>query len=172
MLLVRSPGVRAARTGTVPARDDGPAGPLPDLTGRLGPDGRLLRSPAARAAAEGGEVEQRLRPWDLGDWAGRRLDALPPADLARWRADPAWRGHGGESLAEAVLRVQELLAEWHDLRGRVVAVTHAVVVRAAVLTALRAPLLAAWDLDVRPGSTTELHSSGDGWRVVHVGCAP
>lgn len=164
--------MRAARTGTVPCPHDAAAGPLPDLRGRLGPHGRLVRSPAVRAEVEGARVDDRLGPWDLGTWSGRRLDALPPEDLARWRTDPHWRGHGGESLAEAVTRVRELLAQWRGDGGRVVAVTHAVVVRAAVLTALRAPPEAAWDLDVRPGTTTELHSRPDGWRVVHVGCVP
>lgn len=166
---MRSPGTAAARRGAVPADDEPAIGPLPDTTGFLRGTGDLARSPAVRAHAPDSAVEHRLRPWDLGDWSGRLLADLPADQLTAWRSDPDWAGHGGESLNAVSRRVAELLAEWHDREGRLVAVTHACVVRAAVLVALRAPAEAAWDLDVRPGSRTELHSSPTGWRVVTVG---
>jgi broad specificity phosphatase PhoE len=53
-------------------------------------------------------------------------------------------------------------------RATVVAVTHAAVIKAAVVTALGAPVTAAWGLDVHPASLTELSSAGPGWRVVRV----
>ena len=150
--------------------DDEPAqAPLPDLAALLGRDGRLLRSPARRCAAPGAQVDERLRPWDLGAWTGRPFDEL---DLPAWRADPSYDAHGGESLLALHARVAGLLAELQEEgpggRATVVAVTHAAVVKAAVVTALRAPAAAAWDLDVHPSSVTELSSAGAGWRVVRV----
>lgn len=63
-----------------------------------------------------------------------------------------------------------LLDEWHRRDGRVVAVTHAAVVKAMVVHALRAPLEAVWDLDVRPASVTELHATSTGWRLTRLSC--
>lgn len=114
---------------------------------------------------EGAPTEQDLRPWDLGSWAGQPWEEL---DLAAWRADPAWAGHGGESLLALHRRVASLLGRWHDRPGRLVAVSHGAVVKAAVLAALRAPADAAWDLDIAPGSLSELHATATGWRVVRV----
>lgn len=114
----------------------------------------------------GADVDAALGPWDLGSWAGLSLAALP--DLERWRSDPSFAGHGGESLVALQQRVAGWLAGWHDRPGRWVAVTHGAVVAAAVASVLRAPPLAVWDLDVAPGSVTELHTTSDGWRVVRV----
>lgn len=156
------------RSATVP--DDEPAtGELPDWSRFLGRSGVVVRSPARRCAVPGGStsvtVEERLRPWDLGSWAGRDLGDLA---LAGWRADPGYDAHGGESLRALVGRVAGLLDDWHDRGDRLVAVTHGAVVKAAVVNALRAPVEATWDLDVAPSSATELHATPTGWRVVGV----
>lgn len=153
-------------------RDDEPAlEPLPDLAGVRGRRGCVVTSPAPRARVAGADVEPRLGPWRLGGWAGRGLAELPGADLEAWRGDPDWSGHGGESLREVQARVHGLLHDWHGRDGRLVAVTHASVVRAAVTLALRAPVGSAWDVDVLPGSVTELHPTSSGWRLVRFGCA-
>ena len=153
----------------MPADDEPPAGPLPALPG-AGRDGAVLTSPARRSRLDGAETCAGLRPWDLGRWTGRPLRELPPAELTAWREDPSWAGHGGESLQQLADRVGSLLENWRGRSGRLVAVTHAGVVRAAVTTALRSPAASAWDLDVAASSVTELHTSGRGWRVVRVGC--
>lgn len=113
-------------------------------------------------------MEAGLRSWDLGAWTGRALAELDRDDLLAWRTDPTFAGHGGESLVAVHARVAGLLERWHGGEGRVVAVTHAVVVKAAVVCALRAPVPAAWDIDIHPGSSTELHATPAGWRVVRV----
>jgi broad specificity phosphatase PhoE len=118
----------------------------------------------------GGVVDPGLRPWDLGCWRGQPLAALDPTELARWRADPTFAGHGGETLVALTNRVAVLLRGWQRLgrTDQVVAVTHGAVIKAAVALALHAPLAAIWDLDVHPASVTELHPRADGWRVAHV----
>lgn len=114
--------------------------------------------------------EPGLRPLDVGRWSGRRLQeigASDPAGLAGWLSDPAAEPHGGETVAELVERVRGLLADWHDAGAEpVVAVTHAAVIRAAVVVALDATPEAFWRIDAAPGSVTELHTRGDGWALV------
>lgn len=145
--------------------DEPAAGPLPDLSGWLGRSGTAVTSPARRCRVAGAPVEPALGPWDLGSWTGRPWEGL---DLARWRLDPAYDDHGGESLLALRGRVSALLEDWRGRPGRLVAVTHAAVVKAAVTVALRAPADAAWDVDVHPSSLTELHATPGGWRVVRV----
>lgn len=135
----------------------------------MGRAGTVVTSPARRCSVPGADphirVDERLRPWDLGSWTGRDLAEL---DLAAWRADPGYDAHGGESLLALCERVAGLLADWYGRGDRLVAVTHAAVVKAAVVHALQAPVQATWDLDVAPSSTTELHATPTGWRVVGV----
>lgn len=161
---MRHPGTAVTRSATVP--DDEPAtGALPDWSAFLGRRGTVVTSPATRCRVDGAPVDERLRPWDLGSWTGRDLAAL---DLASWRADPGYAAHGGESLLDLADRVSGLLAELRERSDRLVAVTHAAVVKAAVVHALRAPAEAVWDVDVAPSSRTELHATPTGWRVVGV----
>ena len=145
---------------------------LPDVSAWRGRTGTVLTSPALRCRVEGSTIEPLLGPWDLGRWAGLSLADVP--DLPAWRTDPAYDGHGGESALALLTRVEALLAGLHGGQGgqggqgRIVAVTHAAVIRLAVLHALGAPVEAAWQLDIAPGSLTELHASGAGWRVARV----
>lgn len=148
----------------MPADEDA-TGALDDLSAWLGRSGEVVTSPARRCRRPSAEVEPLLRPWDLGAWTGRPLAEL---DLAAWRGDPGYDAHGGESLLALLARVRHLLDQWHDRQGRLVAVTHAAVIKAAVVNVLRAPPSAIWDLDVHPGSATELHAGPRGWRAVRV----
>jgi broad specificity phosphatase PhoE len=114
-------------------------------------------------------VDERLRPWALGDWTGRPFADLEQAGL---RADASYAEHGGESLLALHRRVDAQLADLQAGSGggrtTVVAVTHGAVIKAAVVSALGAPAGAAWDIDVHPASVTELTTDGAGWRVVRV----
>ena len=165
---MRHTGTAATRAAVVPADEDA-TGLLGDLSPWLGRTGRIVTSPARRCRQSCGERqavrEPLLRPWDLGSWTGRPLAEL---DLAAWRADPAYDVHGGESLLALVDRVRQFLGQRHERQDRVVAVTHAAVIKAAVVQALGAPPTACWDIDVHPGSATELHAASNGWRVVRV----
>lgn len=168
LFLVRHAGTAATRSAAVP--DDEPAtADLPDLTAWQGRAGEVWTSPALRCRVSHARVEPQLRPWDLGRWVGRDLAEL---DLASWRADPAYDAHGGESLLALFERVQGLVARWQQCEGRLVAVTHAAVIKSAVVQALRAPLDAVWDVDVAPASVTELHLRPGAVRVVRVNQQP
>jgi broad specificity phosphatase PhoE len=79
--------------------------------------------------------------------------------------DPAAAPHGGESLLALLGRVGCWLDAHARDGGRVLAVTHAGPVRAAVVHALGAPPDAFWRLDVAPLSRTVLHAHDGRWTV-------
>ncbi|HYZ02691.1 MAG TPA: histidine phosphatase family protein [Candidatus Binatia bacterium] len=131
------------------------------------------RSAGQTAAALGvvPEVAEELDDWDVRAWRGRTVEELERADpegLAAWRQDPLARPHGGESLQDLLGRV----GRWVDGRfedcARVLAVTHASVIRAALVHALDAPPSTFWSFDVAPLTRTVLHTRGDRWIVREV----
>jgi broad specificity phosphatase PhoE len=80
------------------------------------------------------------------------------------------RGARRGVAAGLVGAVRLLLADGHGHHGRLAAVTHAPVIKLAVVQALRAPAQAVWNLDVAPGSATELHSTPSRCRITAVPC--
>ncbi|PPJ22004.1 histidine phosphatase family protein [Nocardia nova] len=134
---------------------------------------RVLAGPELRAAATAtllglpATTEPALRDLDCGDWAGRPMDSLDPADLMVWMSDPVYRGHGGEAITDLLDRVRDWLESVAGDRSRVVAITHPAVVRASVLLALAAPPESFWRIDIPPLSATTLHGRGAGWTVRH-----
>ncbi|MFC8530795.1 histidine phosphatase family protein [Nocardia sp. NPDC057227] len=123
-----------------------------------GPEQRAVRTAAVLGVRA--EVDPALRDLDAGRWRGLGLAELPPEQLHAWLTDPAFAGHGGESVVAVVARVGAWLAEVAAREAAVLAVTHPAVVRAAVVTALDAPPSAFWRVDVPPGSRTRLHFRG------------
>ena len=102
-------------------------------------------SPAARArqTAEALGLEATVAPeldeCDFGAWRGRtlaELDTEDPVAVAAWIEDPAAAPHGGESLLALLDRVRGWLDAHAGDGSRVVAVTHAGVIRAALVCCL------------------------------------
>ena len=131
-----------------------------------------LASPASAAietaAAFGlaAREEPALRDLDVGVWAGRSLAEIADADpaaAAAFLADPAFAGHGGESIEALVARVGAWLDEMRGERGRIVAVSHAALVRAAAIAVLGAPASAFWRIDVAPLDALAFGSDGRRW---------
>ena len=145
------------------------------LRRRLGRADRILTGPALRARQTAdvlglaAEIDDELRDCDFGRWTGLRLVELAvaePEGLAAWLSDPDAVVHGGESITAVVQRV----AAWLDLQAagaaeRVIAVTHASVIRATVLHAIAAPASSFWRIDVAPLSRTELVAHGGRWTL-------
>jgi broad specificity phosphatase PhoE len=138
----------------------------------------VLVSPARRAA-ETAElaglavtaVEPALAEGDFGRWAGlslREVAEREPEAVRAWMTDPAAAPHGGESLLAVLARVRGWLDEQAACAGTAVAITHAGVVKAAVVAALDAPPAAFWRIDVAPLSVTELHAHDGRWTVARV----
>lgn len=134
----------------------------------------VLSSPALRcrqtaeAAGLRPRLEERLVECDFGRWAGTTLDEIDPDDGRVWMLDPDAAPHGGESLRELAARVAAWLDEQAGADGAAAAITHAGVVKAAVVHALGAPLAAFWQIDAAPLSVTELHAHDGRWTVVRL----
>lgn len=137
----------------------------------LPPYSLALRAPSIRCAQTAEAVgvaatpENALRDIDYGRWTGRtRADiaAGDPHGLSAWLTDPDAAPHGGESVAGLCRRTAAWLGSLPD-DARVLAITEAPVVRAALVHVLSAPARAFWHLDVPPLSviTVTLHDAGD-----------
>lgn len=133
---------------------------------------RIWTSPALSArqtaAAFGLNAAEHfaLRDQEFGAWAGTslaELQARAPRDLAAWLADPDATPHGGESVTDVVRRVAALMEGLLGERGHTLAVTHAAVIRAALLAVLGAPVSAFRCIDVEPFSIVELTGDGRRW---------
>lgn len=122
----------------------------------------------AKALGLTATVEDALRDCDYGDWHGHTLDevtAAEPIAVTQWLTDPSAAPHGGESTLDLLGRV----AAWLDglPRGhhRIVAVTHAAVIKAAVVHAILATPQSFWRIDVPPLSRTVLSGHPGQWTL-------
>ncbi|MFO1183676.1 MAG: histidine phosphatase family protein [Bauldia sp.] len=164
--------LRAATFGGDDGLDDVGRAKAAALTGRFGRVDRVFVSPALRArqTAEAlglaATADDRLRECDFGRWSGRTFGQVAlrePRKLFNWMKNPATAPHGGETI-EAVMR---RVADWIDERGRekghTVAITHASVIRAAIVHVIEAQLQSFWRIDVVPLSLTDMRTNGRRW---------
>ncbi|CAE6690092.1 histidine phosphatase family protein [Paraburkholderia aspalathi] len=192
LLLISHASTAAMRAGRFPADDPLDARGLAEAAAArarlsIPDDAAVFVSPAVcardTASALGlgaaASVDERLADMDYGRWHGRRLADLAveaPHDLAAWTHDPDAAAHGGESFSQLVKRV----GQWLDaLNGalsdtlsegvipgnthNVVAVTHAPVIRAAIVHALGAPPAVFPRIEIAPLSMVELRRARRGW---------
>ena len=151
---------------------------LEALGGRLRPYCRVLTAPA-RAAREtaaalglDADVETALRDCDYGRWRGLALmdvAAREPDGFAAWLADPAAAPHGGEPLTALVERASVWLGGSLAWDGATLAVTHASVIRAVIVSALSAGASAFWRIDVAPLSLARLTGRDGRWNLAALG---
>ena len=114
------------------------------------------------------QVDPELRDCDYGRWAGRSLadlQAAEPAALGAWLTDPQSNPHGGESIADLARRAAAWLEARAREEGRIVAVAHPAVVRAAILHAMGAPLASFWRVEVAPLALVGLTHDGRRWTL-------
>ena len=126
--------------------------------------------PIARATNLPCDIVDALDEIDIGTWTGRAF-----ADLA---GDPAWqnwntsrstaRAPGGESMAEVQARVLFHLQSTREKHpgGRVLMVSHADVIKAALLHFLGASLDAFANFEIAPASISTLLLGDWGGRIV------
>jgi broad specificity phosphatase PhoE len=133
---------------------------------------RLVRGPepacVQTCAAFGIEAaaDPSLAGWDLGTWAGTRLEDLArerPDDVTAWLTDPDAAPHGGEPLRALLARARAWLAALPD--GHTLAVCDTALARAAVVGLLDAPPAAFWRIDAGPLTATDLRGGPDRWTV-------
>jgi broad specificity phosphatase PhoE len=173
-----SSATRAARFPDDEALEATAVVALGRLSGRLRPYARVLTAPA-RAAREtaaalgfDAEVEMALRDCDYGRWRGLALTDVgmrEPDWFAAWLGDPAAAPHGGESLTALIERAGAWLGESLSRDGATLAVTHASVVRAAIVSALAAGPSVFWRIDVAPLSLARLSGREGRWNLVTLG---
>ena len=142
------------------------------LQGAIRRPDHVWTSPALRArqtvAALGFEAvaDEALRECDYGRWSGRALDEIQgeePENVAAWLADMDAAPHGGEPLSAVLRRVGAWLDQHRQKGGHSLVVTHASVIRAAILVVLTAPARSFWSIDIGPLSLTDLRSDGARW---------
>jgi broad specificity phosphatase PhoE len=135
----------------------------------------LCARETAQALGLAAQVSEALADMDYGRWRGLRLAEIGAAEqaaLAAWSSDPAAdpAPHGGESFNAVLARV----GAWLDMigdadmtgspfTGSLIAVTHAPVIRAAIVHAIGAAPQSFSRIEVAPLSVVELRHSKRGW---------
>jgi broad specificity phosphatase PhoE len=149
------------------------------LAGRLPAADRCWMSPELRTrqTTEALQLEaialSVLRDCDYGDWRGTSFEevvARDPEGISAWLRDPAATPHGGESLLSLMQRVTEWLEGENAMNRRTIVVTHASIIRAAILHAIDAPPKSFWRIDIAPLSVTRLSGANGRWNVASAGC--
>lgn len=179
--LISHPATREQKAGIFPRDESLDAQTLVELAAiAWKPTGssRILTSPEKRtretAAALGLTAIEapELRDCDFGRWRGRSLETLQMGEmpeLSQWLNDVNAAPHGGESFYNLMTRVGRWLDAQQDA-GPVAVVTHASIVRAAIVCALgAAPNEAFLRIEVAPMTVTDIRGTGAGWRVRSVG---
>lgn len=139
-----------------------------DRIDRLWVGSSLRARQTAHALAVDAIIKEELRDQNFGEWAGLTVAALQetqPEILSAWPTDPYLAPPGGESFADVHRRVSTLMDETVSQRGHTVAVTHAALVRAAIVHVLGAPLSVFSSIDVEPLSMADFRSDGQRWML-------
>ena len=150
------------------------------LAGRLARADRCWTGPELRtretAEALGltADIQPLLRDCDYGSWRGVSFDDVEtrePNAVAAWLRDPATAPHGGESLLALMQRVAAWLAREQAHHHQSIVVTHAAIIRAAIVHAIEATPKSFWRIDVAPLSCTRLSGNDGRWNLVSTGCS-
>ncbi|TZG27231.1 histidine phosphatase family protein [Sphingomonas montanisoli] len=128
--------------------------------------GVILCSPARAArqtmemAGLSGAEDAALRDIDHGDWSGRSFAAIHASDpdgLTAWIADPTRAAPGGERFGDLVAR----MTPWLDNVGAgteaTLAISHPMVMRAAIAAAIGLSAEAALRIDCAPLTRIDLY---------------
>jgi broad specificity phosphatase PhoE len=135
-----------------------------------GPELRALQT--AEALGLAAAIAPEIRDCDYGAWSGHALseiEASHPDDLFTWFTDPGYAPHGGESIVELIDRIGRWMGAQRD-GGHTLAITHPVVIRAAIVHALQAAPSTIWRIDIAPLSLTDLRWNGQVWTARSFGC--
>ena len=175
------PATLQQKAGIIPADeplDEITLKQLATITWKVPQGARILTSPELRARQTAEALNLiatealELRECDFGDWRGVALEFLQagnPAALSEWLHDITAAPHQGESFYNLVTRVGSWLDTQHDA-GHVIAVTHASIIRAAIVNVLHASLQEAFQhIEITPLTTTDIRLSRGHWRVRSVG---
>ncbi|MCW3480628.1 histidine phosphatase family protein [Neisseriaceae bacterium JH1-16] len=175
--LLCQPATAALRAGRFPADeplDLAQAERVAGLAHAFGQADQVLCSPArcaqhtARALGLSPTIEPALREVDYGRWSGlslKEINEAEPTELAAWLSNPGLAPHGGEPLLATIERVGQWLGHYHWSAGHTLIITHASVIKSAILHVLQAPAQAYWQLDIAPLTETSLSVFQGRWRL-------
>jgi broad specificity phosphatase PhoE len=170
LVLITHAATAATRKAAFPADEPIEATPSPaPLRAEVhltAPETRCQQT--AKALELPATVEPALRDCDYGLWRGRTLDELSTSDpdaVTRWLTEPSAAPHGGESTLDLLARVSGWLDTLPRDDSKIVAVTHAAVVKAAVVLAILATPQSFWRIDVPPLSRTVLSGRPASWTL-------
>jgi len=131
----------------------------------------------ARQTAEALQLEATALPnlhdCDYGAWSGRTFEAVlgqDPDAVSTWLDDPAATPHGGESILSLMHRVAGWLAGERAPQRQSIVVTHATIIRAAIVHAIEAEPKSFWRIDIAPLSVTRLSGANGRWNLASAGC--
>ena len=150
------------------------------LAGRLPRTDVCWASPELRTrqTAEALRLEAKplplLRDCDYGRWRGQSfadVHSREPDAVAAWLRDPAATPHGGESISRLMQRVAQWLAGEIAQHRASIIVTHAAIIRAAIVQAIEATPQSFWRIDIAPLSCTRLSGNDGRWNLASAGCS-
>ena len=157
--------------------DEGGICKVAGLKRTIGVPSFVLTSPAMAACQTAAglgwtaTVDDRLRDIAVGPWSGLDFADVMSRDATgfqAWIERPEDGAPSGETMAQVRSRAAEWLAEQTASSGEVMAVTHPMVIRAALSAALDLPLGCAMRFDIAPLSTATLSHNGI-WRLQSFG---
>lgn len=123
----------------------------------------------AHAAGLRAGLDPDLTECRFGAWEGQtfaEIEAADPELVGAWLTDPSVAPPGGESLVAFTKRIAALLGRLANLAAdAIVTITHAGVIKAAVVHALGAPLDALWRIEVAPLTLTDLRLHDGRWSL-------
>jgi broad specificity phosphatase PhoE len=149
-------------------------GQIPDAE-RCWTSPELRTRQTAQAIGRAAIVAPELRDCDYGAWTGSGFDEIwgrDPEAATKWLRDPEAAPHGGESLANLMRRVAVWLDAQREAAGATLIITHASVIRAAIVHAIEATPQSFWRIDVAPLSQTRLSGVGGRWNLAALSPAP
>jgi broad specificity phosphatase PhoE len=114
-----------------------------------------------------------LRDCDYGAWTGSKFDEVLARDgdaVSEWLRDPDAAPHGGESMSSVIRRVSDWLDDEIAISGQSIIVTHATIIRAAIIHAIQAAPPSLWRIDIAPLSITRLSGAHGRWNLTCSGC--
>ena len=138
------------------------------------PHARVIASPlrravdTARAISDEVEIDERFIELDYGQWDGRAMSEVDPAQWAQWRNDPMIRPPGGESLVELEQRVTPALEQLRsEAQERdVVVVSHVSPIKCAVTWALEVDSAVTWRFHLDRASICRIAVTARGLSVL------
>jgi len=181
LILVSHAPTSALRTTAFPGDEplDPPVVSLPEARAEIekmghldhalmGPERRAMETATALQLAAPFTVDPALRDCAYGRWTGRRfsdVQAEEPDAIVSWISEPSANPHGGEAIIDLLKRVAGWLDERGRIGGRVLAVSHPAVIRAAILHAIEAPPNSFWRINVEPLSVIDLRGNKGRWTL-------